>query len=52
MSQHENLSADDLKELKDAFEEYDLNKDGSITYDEFQECMKKIGISLSDEDAK
>lgn len=31
----QNLSEADLKELKDAFEEYDLNKDGSITYDEF-----------------
>ena len=42
------FSEEDLEELKSAFEMYDINKDGSISIDEFKECMKKFGISISD----
>ena len=45
----ENISPEDLEELKEAFEAYDLNKDGSLSLEEFKECMKKMGISISEE---
>eukprot|EP00828_Plagiopyla_frontata_P049286 TRINITY_DN975_c0_g1_i3.p2 TRINITY_DN975_c0_g1~~TRINITY_DN975_c0_g1_i3.p2 ORF type:complete len:116 (+),score=39.93 TRINITY_DN975_c0_g1_i3:54-401(+) len=39
-------------ELKSAFEAYDVNKDGSISLDEFKQCMNKLGITISEEAAK
>jgi len=45
------LSNEDLEELKNAFEEYDLNKDGSITAEEFKKSLSNIGIAISDQEA-
>jgi len=45
------LSNEDLEELKNAFEEYDLNKDGSITVEEFKKSLSNVGIAISDQEA-
>lgn len=42
------MSSTDLAELNEAFEAMDHNKDGSITYKEFQDEMVKHGLKDSD----
>ncbi len=46
---HQDLDADAMVQLRNAFDSYDLNKDGTITFDEFKEVMIKTGRFESDE---
>eukprot|EP00828_Plagiopyla_frontata_P049284 TRINITY_DN975_c0_g1_i1.p2 TRINITY_DN975_c0_g1~~TRINITY_DN975_c0_g1_i1.p2 ORF type:complete len:127 (+),score=41.99 TRINITY_DN975_c0_g1_i1:54-434(+) len=52
LNMSKSISKEDLEELKSAFEAYDVNKDGSISLDEFKQCMNKLGITISEEAAK
>ena len=44
-----NLSADQIAELKKAFEVMDANKDGVVTKDELKSLLKGLGEEVTDE---
>ena len=43
------LSADQIAELKKAFEVMDANKDGEVTKDELKSLLKGLGEDVTDE---
>ena len=41
------MNAEELQELKEAFDRFDNHKRGKITYDQFENGLKDLGLELS-----
>ena len=46
------LSEAELKEAKEAFDRFDINKDGRITVDELRQVFSELGVNLTETEGK